>query len=99
MLRRISAHKGEEVTGLCEKLYDYELRNLYFSPYLIRVTRSQRWAGRIAHIIAVRMLVEKPAEKILLGISRRRWENIIKMDLKIGYEGVKWIQLAQDRID
>jgi hypothetical protein len=32
------------------------------------------------------------------GRPRRRWENNIKMDLKeIGWEGVAWIDLAQDR--
>jgi len=33
-----------------------------------------------------------------LGISRRRWENDIKMDLQAGVYGVMdWIELAQDR--
>jgi hypothetical protein len=31
-------------------------------------------------------------------ISRRRWEDNIKMDLReIGWEGVDWLHLAQDR--
>jgi hypothetical protein len=36
----------------------------------------------------------------VFGVSRprHRWEDIIKMDLReIGWEGVDWIHLAQDR--
>jgi hypothetical protein len=44
------------------------------------------------------ILVGKPEGKTPLGRSRRRWEDNIKMDLKaIGWEGVEWIHLAQDR--
>jgi hypothetical protein len=33
-----------------------------------------------------------------LGRPRRRWEDNIKMDLKeVGWEGVDWIHMAQDR--
>jgi hypothetical protein len=33
-----------------------------------------------------------------LGRNRHRWEDNIRMDLKeIWWEGVDWIQLAQDR--
>jgi hypothetical protein len=45
-----------------------------------------------------KVLVEKPEGKRLLGRPRRRWEDVIIMDLKeIGFGGVDWIQLAQDR--
>jgi hypothetical protein len=45
-----------------------------------------------------RVLVEKPEGKRQLGRPRLRWEDIIKMDLqKVGYRGVDWIELAQDR--
>jgi hypothetical protein len=45
-----------------------------------------------------RILVGKPEEKSLLGRPRRRWENIIKMDLQeVGCGGMDWIELAQDR--
>jgi hypothetical protein len=34
----------------------------------------------------------------LLGRPRRRWVDYIKMDLReIGWDGVDWIELAQDR--
>ena len=33
-----------------------------------------------------------------LGIPRRRWEESIKMDLQeVGFGGMDWIELAQDR--
>ena len=33
-----------------------------------------------------------------LGRTRRRWENIIKMDLQeVGCGGLDWIEVAQDR--
>jgi len=45
-----------------------------------------------------RVLVRKPEGKRLLGRTRCRWEDNIKMDLQeVGYEGMDWIELAQDR--
>jgi hypothetical protein len=42
--------------------------------------------------------VGKPEEKRLLGRSRRRWVDNIKMYLReIGWGGMNWIDLAQDR--
>jgi hypothetical protein len=43
-------------------------------------------------------LVGRPEGKRPLGKLRRRWVNIIKMDLrKIGWDGVDWIDMAQYR--
>jgi hypothetical protein len=43
-------------------------------------------------------LVRKPGEKRQHGESRRRWEDNIRRDSReIGWEGVQWIYLAQDR--
>jgi hypothetical protein len=43
-------------------------------------------------------LWESPNEKRPLGTPRRRWEDGIKTDLKeIGWGGVEWMRLAQDR--
>ena len=45
-----------------------------------------------------RVLVGKPGGKRPLGRPRRRWEDNIKIDLQaVGYEGMDWVQLAQDR--
>jgi hypothetical protein len=47
---------------------------------------------------AYRLLVGKPEGKGPLGRPRRRWMDNIKMDLlEIGWGGVDWIALAQDR--
>jgi hypothetical protein len=43
-------------------------------------------------------LVGKPEGKRPLGRPRRRWVDNIKMDLReIGWDGVDWVDLAQDR--
>jgi hypothetical protein len=42
--------------------------------------------------------VGKPEGNRLLGRPRHRWEDNIKMGLReIGWDGVDWIDLAQDR--
>ena len=44
------------------------------------------------------VLVGRPEGKRLLGRSRRRWEDNIKMDLrKVGCDAGDWIDLAEDR--
>jgi hypothetical protein len=47
---------------------------------------------------AYRLLVRKPEEKRPLERPRRRWVDNIRMDLgEVGWGGVGWIGLAQDR--
>jgi hypothetical protein len=47
---------------------------------------------------AYRILVGKPEGKRPLGRFRRRWADNIKMDpRKIGWDGVDWNDLDQDR--
>jgi hypothetical protein len=47
---------------------------------------------------ACRVLVGRPDVKPPLARPNRRWEDIIKMDLqKLGWGGVDWIDLDQDR--
>jgi hypothetical protein len=47
---------------------------------------------------AYRLLVGKPQVKRPLGRPRCRWVDNIKMDLsEIGWGGVDWIGLAQDK--
>jgi hypothetical protein len=42
-------------------------------------------------------MVGKPEETRIFGRPRRRWEDNIKIDLRvIGWECVDWIHLAQD---
>jgi len=45
-----------------------------------------------------RVLVGKSEGKRPLGRPRPRWEDNIKMDLQeVGFRGMDWIKLAQDR--
>jgi hypothetical protein len=65
-------------------------------------SRRMRWAGYVERTgekrNAYRILVGKPEGKRPLGRPRHRWENNIKMDLRaIGWGGMDWIDLAQDR--
>jgi transcription termination factor 2 len=86
------------------KLQNEELHNLYSSPNIIRMIKSRkmRWAGHVARMgetrNAYRILVGKPEGKRPLGRPRRRWVDNIIIDLReIGWDGVDWIDLAQDR--
>jgi hypothetical protein len=65
-------------------------------------SRRMRWAGHVARMgekrNAYRILVGKLEGKRPLGRPRRKWVDNIKMDLReIGWDGVNWIDLAQDR--
>jgi hypothetical protein len=65
-------------------------------------SKRMRWAGHVARMgetrNAYRMLVGKPEGKRTLGRPRRRWVDNIKMDLRdLGWDGMDWIDLAQDR--
>jgi hypothetical protein len=47
---------------------------------------------------AYSILVAKPERKRPLGRPRRRWVDNIKIDLtEIGWDGIDWIELAQNR--
>jgi hypothetical protein len=61
-----------------------------------------RWARDVARMgeknNSYRILVEKPEEKRPFGRPRRRLEDNIKMYLReIGWGGMDWIHLSQDR--
>jgi hypothetical protein len=65
-------------------------------------SRRMKWVGHVARMVekrnAYRILVRKPEGKRPLGRPRRRWANNIKMDLReIGWDGMDWIDLAEDR--
>jgi transcription termination factor 2 len=104
VLRRIFGPKRDDVTGDWRKLHNEEIHNLYSSPDIIGMIKSRRmrWAGHVARMgetrNAYRILVGKPEGKRPLGRPRCRWVDNIKMDLReIGWDGVDWSQLAQDR--
>jgi hypothetical protein len=59
-------------------------------------SRKMKWAG--AKRNTYRVLVGKPEGKRLLRRPLCRWVYDIKMDLrKIGWDGIGWINLGQDR--
>jgi hypothetical protein len=87
-----------------KKLHNEELRDLYSSPTKIIIIKSRRmrWAGHVARMgekrNSYRLLVGKPEGKKPLGRPRRRWVNNINMDLgEIGWGGIDWIGLSQER--
>jgi hypothetical protein len=89
VLRRMFGAKTNEVTGEWIILHNEELRDLYSSPSIIRIIKSQRmrWAGHVARMgekrNAYRLLVVKPEGKRPLGRLRLRWVHNtgIRMDL------------------
>ena len=80
--------KRDEVTGVCRRLHNEELNDLYCSPNIIWVIKSRRmrWAGHVGRMGerrgAFRVLVGKPVGERPLGRPRRRLEDNIKMDFQ-----------------
>jgi hypothetical protein len=63
-------------------------------------SRKMRWAEHVARMgkNSYRIFVGKPEGKISLGKPRRRSEDNMKIDIReIGWGGMNWIHLAQDR--
>jgi hypothetical protein len=104
VLRRILRSNKNEVTRKWRKLHIGGLHNLYSSPDIIRQmkARRMRWAGHVARMgegrNVCRVLVGNPEGKRPLGRPRRRRKHAIRIDLReVGWGGVEWIRLAQDR--
>jgi hypothetical protein len=92
------------VTGGWRKLHNKELYDFYFSSSINRMIKSMetRWVGHVALIgekrNTYRLLVGIPEGKRPLRRPKCRWVGNIKVDLlEIGWGGVDWIGLAQDR--
>jgi hypothetical protein len=89
VLSRKCGPKRDEVTGGWRILHNEESRRI-------------RWAGNVARIgdkkNAYGILVGKPEGKRPLGRPRYRGVDNIKMDLRnMGWDGMDWIDLAQDK--
>jgi len=104
VLRKIFRPKRDEVTREWIKLHNEELNDLYCSTNIVRVIKSRRvrWAGYVARLGkrrgVCRVLVGNPEGKRPVGSPRRRWVDIIKMDLQeVGCGGMDWIELAKHR--
>jgi hypothetical protein len=69
---------GTRLTEEWRKLHNEELNDLYYSPTIVRVIKSERmiWAGHVARMgerrSVFRVLVGKPEGKKPLGRPRRR---------------------------
>ena len=52
VLRRIFGPRRDEVTGVCRRLHNEELNDLYSSPNIVRVIKStrMRWARHVARM-------------------------------------------------
>jgi hypothetical protein len=103
VLRRIFGPKRDEVMGGWRKLHHEGLHNLYSSPSIIRMIKSRRliWAEHVARMgekrNTYRILVGKPEGMGPLGRPRRRCVDNVTVDLgEIGWDGMDWIDLAQD---
>jgi hypothetical protein len=82
VLRRIFGPKRDEVMGEWRKLHNYELRDLYASPSIIRIIKSRRmrWAGHVAR----------------MGEKRKEYRLLVDLE-EVGWGDVDWIGLAKDR--
>jgi hypothetical protein len=104
VLRRIFGPKTEEVSGGWRKLHNEELHNLYSSQNIIRMIKSRRMR-MVGHVArrgdrrnSYRILVGKAEGKRPQRRPRRMRMDNIKIDLRnIGWGGMDWIDLAQDR--
>ena len=105
VLRRIFGPKRDEVTGKWRKLHNEELHDLYPSPNIVRVTKSQRmrWAGHVARVVVwggviYRVVVGKPEGKRHLedtGVDGRiilRW-IFRKRDVEV-WTGSSWLRIG-----
>jgi len=83
VLRRLFGPKRDEVTGEWRKIHNEELNDLYSSPIIFRVIKSNRmrWVGHVARIgerrCVYRVLVGKREGKRPLGKHINSWEGNI----------------------
>jgi hypothetical protein len=104
VLGRLFGPERDGVTREWRKLHNKELSDPQSLPIVVRMIKSRRmrWVRYVARTRkrrgVYRFMMGNPDGKRLLGISRHRWEENIKMDLQeVGCEGVDWIELAHDR--
>jgi hypothetical protein len=103
MLRNIFGPYRDEVRREWRRVHNEEFYALYASPNIIGVIKSRKktWAGHVARLWykrgSYRVLVGRPDSKRPLGKRKRRWDDIIKLDLQdVGWGGMDWIAVAQD---
>jgi hypothetical protein len=101
---KIFGLKRDEVMVRWRKLHNKELHDLYSSPSIIRIIKSRRmrWMNHVTQMgekrNVYRLFVGKPEGRRPLGTPGHKWVDNIRMDLvEVGWGGVDWIDLAQDR--
>jgi hypothetical protein len=99
VLRRIFGQHRDEVPG-GEILHNEEL--VSFARYSENKSKRMTWGRHVASVgeerNAHRILVGKPEGKRPLGRPGSSWKDNIKMGLReIGWGGMNWIDLVQDR--
>jgi hypothetical protein len=104
VLRKIFGPKRDEVIGEWRRLRSRGLHDLCSSPNSIRVIKSRkmRWAVHMELVgnrrRTYRALLGRRGLKRPFGRLERRWGDNIEINLQeVGYEGMNWIDLAQDR--
>jgi hypothetical protein len=104
VLRRIFGPKRDEVRREWRRLHNEKLNDLFSSPNIVRVIKIEKneIGGACSTYGEKRgacwILVRRPERKRPLGRPRHRWKDNIKRDLReVGWEGMDWIGLAEDR--
>ena len=102
ILRRLFGPKRDE-NGECRRFHNEELHSLYRSPNIARVIKPRRlrWTSHVARMeedrSAFKIVTGKPRGYRPLGRPRCRWEDNIRMDLKlIGINTMNWVDSAVD---
>jgi hypothetical protein len=92
------------VANKLSKPLNEELRNLHSSPSIIRIIQSRnmsstRHVARMGEQMnAYKVLEEEPKGKRPLRRRRHRWVHNIEIDLRVtGWDGVDWVDVAQNR--
>jgi hypothetical protein len=100
-------HLVAESCTICSSRSRRPVRKLLDTPsYVAEIQTDEeyctmriRWTAQVARTGTVyKMLVGNPEQKMPLGGTTCRCKDNIRMDLReIGWEGVDWIHLPQDR--